>query len=178
MQVKVRTRALAAFFLNPEYTVNFIGWSLVLLFLFQWLFAIDLLLAFVEQDGFGNIFRFMIDNFIEFLRLSPGDFIPLALIVVAIFQAATITIVREIAKHEKTRTRTTRTVVLALFGSGCVACSGSIIAPLLSSLGVVAAASVSVRISMVVLSVAIAVAVFSLWQVLSRLATMQAKGKV
>ena len=177
LQASVRWRALRKLLRRPTNLLQSLLFAITLLFIFQWLFAIDLLIEVVKQSGFGSLFRFMVDGFIDLLQLSAGDYIPIALILVSLTQGLTLAVVRRAVVLSRKKTRTTQTMVLTLFGSGCVACGGSIIAPLFSGLSATAATSAAVRTSMVVLTLAVGLAVYSLWQALATLATIQAKEK-
>lgn len=177
VEFKIRARALGRFFRVADNVFRAVTYSLLILFVLQWLFALPLLTEVISQSGFANVFRFMVDGFIEFLRLSTGDYIPVALILVSLLQGTTVAVVRALSKRTVNKPSLYKTAALALFGSGCVACGGSVIAPFLSSFSTAAAASVSVRISMFILTISIVLAGISLWQVLGWLATIQAKDK-
>lgn len=160
-KTKVSAKATLHVLKQPRYVWRALLYSAGILFILQWLFAFSQVTAVLDQDPLG-LPRYLIDGYVNFLILIDG-FIPISLLIIAILQGTALSMLKFVRDNEsKHKGQRWRSMTLALFGSGCVACGGSIIAPLFSSFSAGASSYLSTTISQIVLTIAILLALRSL----------------
>lgn len=154
---------MSAVFSKPYNLWRAVLYSAAVLFVLQWLFAFPQLL-YIGQTVPLELPRYLIEGFFNFLRYIDG-FIPWAILTVAILQGVALTLLRVAREQQTARASRYSSLGLAVLGSGCVACGGSVIAPLFASFTTAVAVQLSELISRFVLSVAVILAIATIYKI-------------
>lgn len=170
--VKTRSRSILAVFREPENILRAILYSAGVLFVLQWLFAFPQL-VYIWQTAPAELPRYLIEGFFNFLRYVDG-FIPWTILSVAVLQGIALTLLR-VVRRQATTARRTRypSLMLAVLGSGCVACGGSVIAPLFASYSAAVATQLSELVSRIVLAIAVILAMVTIYKISGYIKTGQ-----
>lgn len=155
----------------------FFGTFVVMLFVLQWLFNIDQLSQIVLGDSglsFNNRATFLVEGFINIFRYG-NNFIPLSMILIALLQAVSITLLLSYRDVVGLRAHQSLPLGLSFLGVGCVACGGSVLTPILG----VVAANVSIgfaeSLSILLLLLAIVISYISMNRISFYVARMVAE---
>ena len=146
---------------------TFAGLFVVILFILQWLFNIDQLLEIVFGDNplsVADRIDFLADGFVNIFRFAD-DFIPIAMILIALLQAATLTLLIGFREIKKLRSAQGASLGLGLLGVGCVACGGSILTPILGLIATNVSVSLAESVSTILLLIALTLSYVSLSKV-------------
>lgn len=101
----------------------------IVIFSLQWLFQPQLFWSIASNAALSlpDKIRAFSDGFVAVFRYVD-DFTPIAFIIIGFFQAVTIGMIFSLRRG---KARNTSSLAAALIGSGCVACGGSILSPVL-----------------------------------------------
>lgn len=151
---------------TPEYALLAFVFAAIILLILQWFFNLELLRFIFNTPALSSKERvdFILSGY-KNLFIGVGDIRPFMMIVVSIIQgAATSVLLYSIKNTEEIfgGGNHIRSVALTLFGSGCAACGGSILAPLLGGFSAAVAISVSTIIGEIAFLVAAFFAIKSL----------------
>lgn len=132
----------------------------------QWLLNIELLIDILATDSGLSFFEkidFIADG-VGRVFTELNDWTPLAFILISVFQSTALTLFivlkRQAKLKKKVAVKQATSMGVAILGAGCVACGGSLVAPLLSVL----ASNVSVTLAQSVGDILLFAAVLlSLW---------------
>lgn len=164
IRIKLAANTIIRVLSISHYGFRAMWYSLAILAILQWSFNIGILVAVVQNTPLEAP-RFFIDGIINIFRYND-NFVSFGMITIAIMQGTALTLVRFIkdASRKTSKSANQTSVAFVLFGTGCVACGGSIIAPLLASLP----ATFSVVISRTVGNIAILIGLLlSLYSLIS-----------
>ena len=154
-------------------------WFAVILFTLQWLFSYEQLSFVLTGDNgldFWGKVDFLFDGFLNIFRFID-DFVPITLIIIALLQSTAIAMLLRLRKisQQKTTKKAVRDSIgplsIGLIGSGCVACGGSILSPLLGAI----ASNVSVTVARGVGDILLLLAVILSYRALTKIAFVMAK---
>lgn len=154
---------------NAVFTFSalFIGIITVL----QWLFNIEQLIYILfEQANFSLLdkLQFMLSGFAQ-IFLQWNNIVPISIILIALFQALTISLLIQDKVHLKHYTA--KGLLVGLVGAGCVACGGSVLVPLVTFL----VGAVSIVWLQTIGNILLVLAVVLSYQALSHVGVMYAK---
>lgn len=136
-QSKVAARSSLAVVLEPAGMIQFTTLFILLIITLQWLFQPQTFWDIITSSAltFSDKLDVIIDGFFAVFQLID-DFTPISFIAIAAFQA--IAVVMWLRLRHLTRSKQAKKQAVALglglLGSGCVACSGSVLSPLLTAL--------------------------------------------
>lgn len=154
------------------------GLYFTILFILQWLFNIQEFwnilvhtpsLSALEKidffaNGLLNVFRYF------------NDIVPISLILISLMQALAITLLIVKSRESSTKSKKSDSIgslALALVGSGCVACGGSVLTPLLGAIASNISITLAERTADAVLIVAVLLSYRALSKISFKLATVQ-----
>ncbi len=174
VDIKLTWQVLYRLILKTNWLYPFMALYITILFALQWLFNIDQLLEVVLGDsGLGLLDRldFLLNGFINIFRYVNG-FIPIAMILIALMQSATLTLmVSRRLFSRKDGAQQVTSISFSLAGVGCVACGGSILTPILG----LVASSVSVTLAEPISRVLLVIALVLSYKAMNRVALLAAK---
>ena len=155
-------KSVVAILSIPEYLVRALLYSAGLLFVLQWLFNIQILWSIIVTTPV-EVPRVLIEGYLNLFRFG-FDLTPVTLVLIAVFQGVSFAVLRFIRQAQRKKKRQNYgTLGMALLGSGCVACGGSVIAPLIGLFTSGSSVVLSQAISDVILVVAAALALYSVY---------------
>lgn len=123
-------------FSRPRIFLVWLAIFIVIITILQWLFSLETLQVILTGDN-GLSFIDKIDVLLDaFLKVftQANDIVPISFILIAAFQATSIMYLRVLKKKRRFTAGASKPLLFALFGSGCIACGGSLFTPLLSLL--------------------------------------------
>ena len=135
-----------------------------ILFLLQWLFNIDQLLDIVLGDNPLSVSErldFLVDGFFNIFRFAD-DFTPIAMILIALLQAITLTLLISYRSLKKLRGKQGASLGLSFLGIGCVACGGSVLTPILGLVATNVSVSFAESVSSILLAIALVLSYISM----------------
>lgn len=156
---------------NWKYSLLLVLLMIATSFIFTWFFSLDVLLFVVNSNidlSQKSLF------FISSITSVYGDIFSLHSFVFVVFSfifASNIMLLVYLSRHRREDAAyklNNSTMGAGLVGAGCVACSGSIITPLLSMVGIGATAQSSQAISLVAFSIASLFGLFGIIKLLRR----------
>lgn len=165
LQLNVRLRAIARILAQPEYALRALLYAVLIVFILQWLFAYDQLIYVFKNFGVVEVVRYLIEGSINFYTYVFYGFIPLAILTVAIILGVVLSLRHFVAKGHFSSKKQSASAGVALIGAGCIACGGSILTPLLSSLNAGVASFYPELLSAAFLFLAVVLAVISLYEI-------------
>lgn len=137
------------------------------LFTLQWLFNIDQLLEIVFGDNplsVADRLDFLVDGFVNIFRYV-NDFVPVAMILISLMQAATFTLLLRYRSMKKLQGKQGVSIGLSFLGVGCVACGGSVLTPVLGVVATNVSVSLAESISTILLVIALVLSYLSMNQI-------------
>ncbi len=143
---------------HEYYPIVFIGLFFLALLTLQWIFEFDQLYQVLIVNDAGLSFLERIDFMLEAvwsLFRYADDLTPIAIILIAFFQAAIGTIWVRSRSVEKSKKAAAGAMSLGVIGAGCVACSSSLLSALLSGVGVVLSVAMVQAIGDILLIIAV-----------------------
>jgi len=153
-------RAILAVISVPWYSMIGLLYFLLILFLMIWLFNISQLVTIVNTYP-SELPRVLLEGYIN-LFLYGFNFIPIMLVLISLFQSINLVLVKFIRNNSTISANVSRAPLLSgLFGAGCVACGGSIIAPLISLTGAASVVQIAGLLSSGFLFLALGIAMYS-----------------
>ena len=147
---------------------------MLILFLLQWLFNIDQLVEIVFGDNplsVADRIDFLADGFVNIFRFAD-DFVPIAMILIALMQAITLTLLISFRSLKKLQGAQGASIGLSFLGVGCVACGGSILTPILG----IFASNISVSFAESVSDILLAIALVLSYISMNKVTFLVAKG--
>lgn len=161
--------------LTVQSFLTMLGFFVLILFILQWLFNYQQL-GFILGNSTGLSFydkiNFLVEAFINIFRFG-SDIVPISMILIALFQSVALTLylkLRHFATHNKSVKSSVGSLTFGLLGSGCVACGGSLLTPLLGAL----ASNVSVTLAERLGDILLVLAVILSYRALSKVAFIYA----
>ena len=131
-RLKLSLKSVLAILSIPYYLFRSLIYSALILFVLQWLFNIEVLWSVIKTAP-SQLPSVLIEGYLNLFRYG-FDLTPFMLVLISIFQGISFAVLRFIITHlEQTGSKRRHWIVLgsSIIGSGCVACGGSIIAPLI-----------------------------------------------
>ncbi|HIA92153.1 TPA: hypothetical protein EYO12_03510 [Candidatus Saccharibacteria bacterium] len=177
-KIHVKTRALRQFLSDVDNLLTAVMFSAAILFVLQWLFALDQVVSIYQSLGIAALPQYMIDGFFNFLRYALHDFEPTAILAISILLGITTAILvtlKQTKKKIQKKHDIKKTFGITLVGSGCASCSGTILSPLVAGLSVATASTITNTVSFLALLAALILAGRSFSQTLAVLSTVQAQ---
>lgn len=155
---------------RPQYTVLFLGSTLLVSMVLVWFFNLELILHIVDNsvleiDGKITFFFHTVGMIYADVLTSLRSFL---FVLVSIVFGLNITVLAFLKRYHRTQSTPKSGFVVALVGSGCVACGGSILAPILVFMGATASVALSHFINITAFVLAAVLAFYSLYTLISR----------
>ena len=157
----------------------------VVIFFLQWVFNFDDLSQILFSDnGLSGLERLdvLADALINLFRYG-NDLIPLSLITISLLQSLALVLIIKIHRSTPKNTKNQDSKVaagslgLAALGAGCVACGGSLLAPILGFFAVTVSTSFARRIGDVLLLAAVVISYIALSKISFKAASLYAQEK-
>lgn len=101
--------------------------------LLQWLFQLDLLIEVFQNPALSTADKidFMLDSF-RAIFTTGLDVVPVMFVIIAGSMAISVTMTIIQSRQASASKRGSSSIAMGLVGSGCVACGGSVISPIVS----------------------------------------------
>lgn len=161
-KVKKSFKTLARAVWYEYYPLVFIGLFLLALITMQWIFEFDQLYEVIVINDAGLSFVEKIDFMLEAVRSLfryADDLTPIAIILIAFFQAGIGTIWIRSRSIKKSKKAAAAAMSLGVLGAGCVACSSSLLSVVLSSIGTTLSVALVQAIGDILLIIAVMLSV-------------------
>ncbi len=151
----------------------------VILFVLQWLFNVEQLVDVVFGDNpltVADRINYLYEGFINIFRYA-NDIVPISMIMVALFQAATLTLLTLRHAQKKVRAQQGLAMSLGILGVGCVACGGSLLTPILGLIVTNVSVTLAESTSRLLLILAVVLSYIALTKVATSVAKTLPKAK-
>lgn len=168
---------------RPRYGLLAVTLSLAFFLVLRYLFSLQVLATIVTSSAVSTLekaslilFGFLPDSIGEFITFLI-DPVGLLLFIVALLQGVTVTVlifVRRRANRRQATRGAASGFTVSLLGSGCIACGGSILYPLLASLGSQAAVTLSQTIGVIAGVLAVVLIIYALRNISAQAAVLLA----
>lgn len=143
-----------------------------IILLLQWLFDYKSFWQIISNSALSFLGKveLVVDGFFAIFKYG-NDITPISFILIGLFQALSITMLLNIKGVSKKKGAASLTA--ALIGSGCVACGGSVLTPLLSAIATGVSVAFAQRVGDIVLLVAIVLSYRALSRVVAQYESSQ-----
>lgn len=163
--IKLALLAIGKVIAKPRFLVIAVLAAFIMLAILVWLFNIGLFLFVIKSDvlSFAEKLGFFGSSFTGIFK-NLDDYRALAMVAVSVLTGVNFAVLMFVLRSTaKAKTKGGKGVLVALLGSGCVACGGSILSPLLAQLGSAASIAVSQSIGVIAYSAALMLIAYSLY---------------
>ncbi len=167
-ELKIALRSSLEVLLEPRWMITFATLFFLIIVLLQWLFLPSSFWTIVTNKALSVTDKLdtLIQAFFDIFRFVD-DLTPISFILIALLQAtALVTWLALRSIISKRRSSQLGSLGIGLIGSGCVACGGSVLSPLLSAIASGISITVAERIGDVVLVGAVYLS-FRAWRQIS-----------
>lgn len=133
IRLRVNMKNIFYFLLEPRYFAIALLLFYAFMSVLQWLFQLDLLIDVFRNPALdvADKIDFMLDAF-KAIFTSGLDIVPVMFTIIATSMAISVTFMIIQSKHSSAKKRGSSSIIMGVFGSGCVACGGSVISPVVS----------------------------------------------